>query len=1156
MLAQFRGEREVGRDPFVLSEAFVGYAQFGCAAGWGQRRNGTGAEGRLSWRDEIDIALQEWIAASGAERSAHGWRRIGPARRDGAPGHFAVDIRSANLSPDQADDLRLAGPDEEGIPAEGFPVMDSTFDGATLRVRVAEFAAPPEPYLWLPERDRAFLVKELRMRLASLSDAGLAGLLARGEPGGVPSAASPPAWLRDGQADAYRACLGEGLWLVWGPPGTGKTRVLGAAIGDLLAAGKRVLLVSGTNVAVDSALREVLKERQFEPGQIVRVGSPQLTGTAGNPDVCLSLMVRAKLAQAEERRRAAAEDLRSMDGRKERLQRLDAELAGFDPAAYEAAVALLATPAGLVPELNDALAACEEEIVSRAPALEAAREELGLALAAVAEADPVRLAWADVEHLEAGLASVEELVTQAEARALRAKAAADAAAEQAAALQQPDGKVRWRDRRAHADAQQWLTEKLEEYDELYAAAEEARRTAQAARRSTDREIAEREAGAALSRAEILRRDRTAEQARMRVRVLEQAQGTRLGQRVRLREAVNAARDAEDLVSACRQRGWPELRAEARGLRAQIERDSAMRPGVRERHDELQAEYDRMAKDAGGELIKGARLVATTLARFRLVDAVFDGPYDTVLVDEATAAALPEVLLAVAKAGRCAVVLGDFMQPGPVLPEALERGDRAEVRTWLGNDPFGHCGIRTPGEARARSSCLVLDTQHRLGPDVTRLANLLAYDGLLKAGPGVPARAGDDPELILIDTDGLQDLARVQREDGVAGWWPAGALLSRAVAELHREHGEATGVVTPYRVQAEATLAALRDAEAGGAPLAEAGTAHPFQGRQFPVVVFDTVEPEFGPPGWIATATLAGGDSWRRDGVRLFNAAATRVTHRLYVIASGGRVTDAGPGTALGHFAALVRDGRVRGVSAAALVTPPEWEPPDLGPQDTALAQVLARHIAVSDADDEKSFYEQLAALIDEARHSIWIWSPWLANRAYRLLPRLQDAARRGVSIAVFTRDPGGQVPGAEISVTALNALGAVARVVEMNVACQKVIVVDDHTVMMGTLSALSRQHSREVMITVRGQHFARGLLADLHAEAFTAPPACAACGGRDLDLRRGTSGYYWRCRGRACPARGKGTYKAWTQQVDLSPGRAPEPDRESPGPRPAWRSPG
>ena len=54
----------------------------------------------------------------------------------------------------------------------------------------------------------------------------------------------------------------------------------------------------------------------------------------------------------------------------------------------------------------------------------------------------------------------------------------------------------------------------------------------------------------------------------------------------------------------------------------------------------------------------------------------------------------------------------------------------------------------------------------------------------------------------------------------------------------------------------------------------------------------------------------------------------------------------------------------------------------------------------------------------------------------------------------------------------------------MNIAHQKVVVIDDHTVMLGSLNVLSQHRTREVMITTRGAHFARRLLADLHAEEF------------------------------------------------------------------------
>jgi hypothetical protein len=138
-------------------------------------------------------------------------------------------------------------------------------------------------------------------------------------------------------------------------------------------------------------------------------------------------------------------------------------------------------------------------------------------------------------------------------------------------------------------------------------------------------------------------------------------------------------------------------------------------------------------------------------------------------------------------------------------------DRSDIRRWLATDPFRHCGITTLAEAVRHPSCLVLDTQHRFGPDVMRLANLLAYDGLLKAGDNIRAHDASDPEIVLVDTDGLRELAQVRRVTRSSGWWAAGLLLSRALVELHHENGETTGVVTPYAAQAEATLEVLRDA---------------------------------------------------------------------------------------------------------------------------------------------------------------------------------------------------------------------------------------------------------------------------------------------------------------------------------------------------------
>ena len=748
-----------------------------------------------------------------------------------------------------------------------------------MRLRVAEFAAPAEPYLWRLRQGPVFLITALREGLSALTDAGLANLLARGEVGGVLAAVSPPPGLLPAQQDTYRACLGSGVWLVWGPPGTGKTRVLRAAACDLLAAGKRILLVSGTNIAVDNALLGVVRERRHQPGDIVRVGPPQLPEIADDPQVCLSLMVRIQLAEVEEQRHAAAMDLLEMDRRQERLRDLEARLTGFDPAAYDAAVAVLATPGRSVAEIGSTLAQCELQAEKGLRAVQDARRELETAANTAAEADPVRPLRAEIQSMEAELSKVEKTALQSEARALVAKGERDTAESEITALRRPDGKVRWRDRSAFQEAQNRLGTARPEYERLRSAAVEARRIATAFRQDTEAAIAELSASSALSWDEIRRRDAAAAQAGTRVGELEQAQFATLNRLTELRAAEEAAGAAEEMITACTQQGWPDMHAQVTVLRAEITRDRARRRTVEERHAGLQEQYEKLARDAQGEIIRAAGLVATTLARFRTIKAVLDGPYDVVLIDEVGAATLPEVLLSVAKASRCAVLLGDFMQLGPILPRALEDSDRADIRRWLVTDPFRHCGITTLDEAASHPACLVLDTQHRFGPHVMRLANLLAYDGLLQAGRAVRSHDDNDPEIVLVNTDGLHELAEVRRVSRNAGWWAAGLLLSRALVELHHENGETTGVVTPYAAQAEATLEALRDVEPGGRPLAEVGTAHRFQGREFPIVIFDTVEPQRDRPLWMGQASrLPGSNSWQQSGVRLFNVAVTRVQH--------------------------------------------------------------------------------------------------------------------------------------------------------------------------------------------------------------------------------------------------------------------------------------
>jgi hypothetical protein len=174
--------------------------------------------------------------------------------------------------------------------------------------------------------------------------------------------------------------------------------------------------------------------------------------------------------------------------------------------------------------------------------------------------------------MEAELAEVENAAQKSERRALVAKKTLDDADDSINELSRPDGKVRWRDRGALRDAQERFDIAREKYEPLRADAAEARRVANTFRRDTESTIARLSASSPLSRNEIRRRDTAVAQAGMRVRAFEAAQFSTLNRLTELRAAQAVSLAAEELVTACAGRGWPELHVQVASLRRDIARD--------------------------------------------------------------------------------------------------------------------------------------------------------------------------------------------------------------------------------------------------------------------------------------------------------------------------------------------------------------------------------------------------------------------------------------------------------------------------------------------------------------------------------------------------------------------------------------------------------
>ncbi|MFF6809239.1 AAA domain-containing protein [Streptomyces sp. NPDC012403] len=1096
----------------------------------------------MGWREEIATALGELIAITGGAGRKPRWQRLGRAVRTGEAGWYAVDLRGSDLGPDQLDALRLAGPEPDGVEAKGFTVSETVQNGSLLALKVAEFADLPDAYVWLLRQPPTFLVEALRDGIAGLGEAPLANALAAGTIGGTSAHSPLPPGFHPAQGDAYRACLGQGVHLVWGPPGTGKTTVLKRAIGDLIARGDRVLLVSATNIAVDNALLGVVRENRHGPGDIVRVGPPQLREVADDPGVSLPLMVRERLAETAERRRVIETELVGVRARAAELAELDASLVRFDPAAYFDALKLLRTPGQDPVSVRERAEKAASLWQEAAAARDAAERTAVAAQRRLEGAAADRRKWPEVDRLREEQARILQTAEREEAEALLIEEYLRDLREELRQLDAQGAMARWRTREERQALREHLAAAEEETARARRAARATRTMAGAHVVALEKEVAELVNGIGHTREQITALEQALASARSAHRSALDLVSARHEEVTRLERAVVRALDAAELTAHAERQDWPARHARAERLRPRVAADTARRPTLEEQFQRVQEEYERLARNAQGEIVKSARLVATTLARFRTNKAVFEGPYDVVLVDEAGAATLPEVILATAKATRTAVLLGDFMQLGPVVEERLRDLARPDVKRWLLPDVFQHCGIQDPEDARRHPACVTLTEQHRFGPAVMGLANSLAYGGMLRGGKQITApRPPDDPEIVVVDTDGLHELARPHLTGSRSGWWPAGSLIARALVDYHRARGEDTGIVTPYGVQAEATLEALRDVEGGGGPLAEVGTAHRFQGREFPVVVFDTVEGADGKELWMSLAhRKPGASDWARNGVRLFNVAATRVQTRLYVIGSWQRISSAKKGTAFSHLAALIGTPGVRRLRAGHLITPPHEDAPHRGEFGAALADVLARHVEITGIDDETTFFSTFEDEIRTARASVWLWAPWVANRVRGILPLLREAAGRGVRVSVFIRDDTDQLQARPDHQSLIADLRAVVHtVVPVNVMHQKIAVIDERTVMLGSLNTLSQSWTREVMVTIRGGHFARKLLEHEHAELFTRPPKCGRCGGTSIELRRRRNGvWFWRCYDTVCKTGRNGRSDAWNQDIRVGGGRS------------------
>lgn len=327
-------------------------------------------------------------------------------------------------------------------------------------------------------------------------------------------------------------------------------------------------------------------------------------------------------------------------------------------------------------------------------------------------------------------------------------------------------------------------------------------------------------------------------------------------------------------------GGPEGdgRVDYRGYRARLARVST---AARAAGDE---EASRSVSRLTGELyrqgvcaLREADVVLSTLAGLAVREEMTSLRFSSLVLDEASAASLPYVLLAACLSSERAVAIGDFQQLSAIV---ASRGEAA-VR-WLSRDVFREAGILgevPPGETALPSAqdrlCAMLVEQYRMARPIRALVSDLFYGGRLRDATEVQTRSSPRHSLVWLETSALGP--SVERAEGSR----ANTAHAEAVVEFLAELGALgihdVAVIVPYRLQARRVwrLVRARLGQTGPRDL-EISTVHRFQGREKSVVIFDTVD---APPGrsWFLN------EGRNREFPRLLNVALSRTRDMLVVV---------------------------------------------------------------------------------------------------------------------------------------------------------------------------------------------------------------------------------------------------------------------------------
>lgn len=272
--------------------------------------------------------------------------------------------------------------------------------------------------------------------------------------------------------------------------------------------------------------------------------------------------------------------------------------------------------------------------------------------------------------------------------------------------------------------------------------------------------------------------------------------------------------------------------------------------------------------------------------FRFLNTHMPG-YDVVMIDEVGAITVPVIYCVACSGAKKVVVSGDPAQLPPVYPySGSARISRATSHLFK-TDLYRYVGIRTDPHEAADKRLSAFSLQHRMSDNMAALVRLsglyrsyVTAEGLRESPSSHIARMSHPlpgKDFVVVDTSHIGTPRFVDKTNPTH----ARVVQQMIMHYLGKKSMGMIGVISPYRNQATVISRWLREQNLAKVT---SGTVHQFQGSEFPLGIWDTVESASAsdkPPTHFYTDDL----KYPENTANLINVACSRAQGKFVMIAN-------------------------------------------------------------------------------------------------------------------------------------------------------------------------------------------------------------------------------------------------------------------------------